>query len=344
MKKPGLSVLVVDDSAFMRLALRRIIEADGDLLVVGEAGDGAAALQQFTRLAPDLVAMDIEMPGMDGLEATRRLMAMPAPPAIIMVSHHTTEGSAMALAAMQAGAADWLSKDTGLGGLDLGHLDRELRARLRHWGMAHRAEYPTPAARTEAAPPPPNGLEVLLVGASTGGPDALAALLAACGKLPLPLVLAQHMPEGMATDFARALARQSGLMVTVATSGQVLRAGDVLVLPGGHDAALLRHPQGLALRLTHSASAARPSVDVLFTSAALAAHGALAVVLTGMGQDGAAGAAALARRGYPVLVQAPASCVVAGMPNAALAMVPGAETGTPAALGARLRVLAGNPH
>lgn len=340
MKPPNLSVLVVDDSAFMRMALRRIIEADGDMLVVGEAADGASALQQYARLAPDLVAMDIEMPGMDGLEATRRLMAMPAPPAILMVSHHTTEGSAMALAAMQAGAADWVSKDTGLGGLDLGHLDRELRDRLRHWGHAHRAEYPVPVATPDAAPPPPTGLEVLLVGASTGGPDALAALLSACGRLPLPLVLAQHMPEGMAKDFSRALARQTGLAVAVANSGQVLAAGDVLVLPGGHDGALLRHAQGLALRLSPSPSAARPSVDVLFTSAALAAHGAAGVVLTGMGQDGAAGAGALARRGYPVLVQAPESCVVGGMPRAVLALVPGARTGTPAALGAMLRALA----
>lgn len=339
MKPPNLSVLVVDDSAFMRMALRRIIEADGDMLVVGEAADGAAALQQFARLAPDLVAMDIEMPGMDGLEATRRLMAMPAPPAILMVSHHTTEGSAMALAAMQAGAADWVCKDTGLGGLDLGHLDRELRDRLRHWGMAHRAGHPVPVAPAQGLPPPPDGLEVLLVGASTGGPDALAALLLACGKLPLPLVLAQHMPEGMARDFSRALARSSGLPVTVARSGQVLAPGDVVVLPGGHDGALLRHSQGLALRLTPSPSAARPSVDVLFTSAALAAHGAAGVVLTGMGQDGAAGAAALARRGYPVLAQAPESCVVAGMPRAVLALVPGAERGTPAALGTRLRAL-----
>ena len=334
-----LTVLVVDDSAFMRLALRRIIETDGDMVVVREAADGAAALTQAARLTPDLVAMDIEMPGMDGLEATRQMMARPGPPAIIMVSHHTTEGSAMALAAMQAGAADWLSKDTGLGGLDLGHLDRELRTRLRFWGLAHRAVAPPPPAAPAAPLPPPNGIEVVVLGASTGGPDALAGLLAAAGQVAVPIVIAQHMPEGMAVDFARALARQTGLVVRVADQGARLQPGQVVLIPGGEDGALLRQAGGLALRLSPRASAAHPSVDVLLSSAALAARGALGAVLTGMGQDGAAGAAAMARRGYPMLVQSPESCVVAGMPNSVLALVPGAEMGAPAALGARIRTL-----
>jgi two-component system chemotaxis response regulator CheB len=336
-----LSVLVVDDSPFMRLALRRIIEAEGDLLVVGEAADGAAAIEQVRRLAPDAVAMDIEMPVMDGLEATRRLMAQPHPPAIIMVSSHTSEGSAMALAAMQAGAADWLNKDTGLGGLDLGHLDRELRARLRLWGSAHRAHAPPPAPTPQiAVPAEPRAFELVVVGASTGGPDALAGLLGGMGRLPVPVVLAQHMPDGMATDFARALARHSGLTVEVAVGGMVLQPGTVVVLPGGQDGALVRQAEGgLRLRLSPQTAAAHPSVDVLFTSAAMVARGVLGVVLTGMGRDGAAGAAALARRGYPVLVQDAASCVVAGMPNAVLALVPGAESATPAQIGGRLRAL-----
>jgi len=336
-----LSVLVVDDSPFMRLALRRIIEAEGDLLVVGEAADGAAAIEQVRRLAPDAVAMDIEMPVMDGLEATRRLMAQPHPPAIIMVSSHTSEGSAMALAAMQAGAADWLNKDTGLGGLDLGHLDRELRAKLRLWGSAHRAHAPPPVPTPQiAVPAEPRAFELVVVGASTGGPDALAGLLGGMGRLPVPVVLAQHMPDGMATDFARALARHSGLTVEVAVGGMILQPGTVVVLPGGQDGALMRQAEGgLRLRLSPQTAAAHPSVDVLFTSAAMVARGVLGVVLTGMGRDGAAGAAALARRGYPVLVQDAASCVVAGMPNAVLALVPGAESATPAQIGGRLRAL-----
>lgn len=339
----SLSVLVVDDSAFMRLALRRIIEAEGDLRVVGEAADGVAAIEQVQRLTPDVVAMDIEMPGMDGLEATRRIMAARLPPAVVMVSHHTTEGSTMALAAMQAGAADWVCKDTDLGGLDFGHLNRELPARLRYWGRAQRAARPPllPAApvleaQREAAHP-----EIVAIGASTGGPEALAALLAAAGALPVPVVVAQHMPARMAADLARALALRSGGEVVVAAPGTALRAGVTHVIPGEQDGALLRLPEGFALRLAPHAHAAHPSVDVLFASVAMAARGAVGVVLTGMGQDGTQGAVAMARRGFTLLAQAPESCVVPGMPGAVLAAVPGVEAAPPAALGERLRGLLG---
>ena len=125
-------VLVVDDSGFMRMALRRIIEAEGDLKVVGEAADGEAGVEQAAKLRPDVVAMDVEMPKLDGLEATRRVMALPDPPAVLMVSHHTRDGSATALAALDRGAVDYVCKDGDLGGVDLGMLDRELRSRLRH--------------------------------------------------------------------------------------------------------------------------------------------------------------------------------------------------------------------
>lgn len=362
-------VLVVDDSSFMRLALKRIIEAEGDLRVVGEAADGEAAIELAARLRPDVVAMDVEMPRLDGLEATRRLMALPDPPAVVMVSHHTKQGSEAALAALDHGAVDYICKDSGFGGPDLGLLDRELRGRLRHWaGQRAAASLAAPLARaaqpamarsaaTGAAATAPRGVagrvgagrgaigpcDVVVVGASTGGPDALAAFLAAAGRLDVPCVLAQHMPADLGADLAVHLRRLSGLPVRLGGPAEPLASGDVVVVPGGTDGHLLRRPgaagAGYALRLAAGPSAVHPSVDLLFQSAALVARRALGVVLTGMGRDGMAGAEAMAARGMPVLVQTPESCVVAGMPGAVIEAGLAAEAADPAGLGRRAAAL-----
>lgn len=340
-------VLVADDSGFMRLALRRIIEADGDLRVVGEAADGEAAVEQAARLRPDVIAMDVEMPRLDGLEATRRVMALPDPPAVLMVSHHTREGSATTLAALDRGAVDFLCKDGDLGGVDLGMLDRELRPRLRHWAAQRIAV--RPAARG-AAPVRElragGGCDLVVVGASTGGPDALAAFLAAAGRLPVPCVVAQHMPSELAPDLAVHLARLSGMAVGVGRAGQKLQSGEVIIIPGGTDGHVARHAAGdgsFALRLATGPGAVHPSVDLLFHSAALVARRALGVVLTGMGRDGAEGARAMRERGMPVLAQSLVSCVVAGMPGAVIGAGLAAENADPAALGRRVAALAKEP-
>lgn len=354
-------VLVVDDSGFMRLALRRIIEADGDLKVVGEAANGHLALELAGRLLPDVVALDVEMPGLDGLAVTERLMALPAPPAVVMVSHHTREGSEMALAALARGAADYLWKGSALSGLDLGQIDRELRGRLRHWAGQRPACLPPPSQPSPPSQPvpplsalPPRSREderfdLLLLGASTGGPDALAALLGAAGTLPVPCVVAQHMPAALGPDFARHLAARTGQTVVLGAQGGRLVPGEVLLLPGGTDGHLACAPEGgLTLRLAAGAGLVHPSVDRLFQSAALAARRPAAVVLSGMGQDGAAGVAPLLARGGLVLVQEAASCVVAGMPGAAAAAARAAgvavEAAAPEVLGRRLaRLLAAAP-
>ena len=332
----SIPVLVVDDSAFMRLALRRIIEADGDLRVVGEAADGEAAVEATTRLRPAVVAMDVEMPLLSGIEATRRIMALPDPPAVVMVSNHTQADSPAALAALAAGASDYVSKETALGTPDLGHLDRELRARLRHWGGQRLPAMPrAPAAAAASAGPP----RVILLAASTGGPDALEALLRAMGPPPLPTVIAQHMPERLAPEPAAHLARRAGIPVHVAADGAMLRPGEAALLPT--DAVLLRAGDGLSLRLApRRGGVVHPSADLLLGSAALLGLPACAVVLTGMGEDGAEGAARIGAAGGLVLVQDAASAVVAGMPEAARARVPGAAALDPAALGARLAGLA----
>jgi two-component system chemotaxis response regulator CheB len=344
-----IAVLVVDDSAFMRLALRRIIEAEGDLKVAGEVADGAAALDAVVRLKPQVVVMDVEMPGMDGLEATRRIMALADPPAVMMVSHHTSAGSTVALAALEAGAVDYLCKESGLGGLDLGGLDKALRGRLRHWAMARASQPARPAALPRAATPqlrPASSqqrpAEVVVVGASTGGPDALAAFLAATGQLPVPMVIAQHMPAGLEGDFARHLAQGGRLPVRIAEPGRVLAAGEATLLPGGTDGTLLREAAGFTIRLARTAAPVHPSVDLLFRSAALVARHAVGVVLTGMGRDGTEGGEAMVQRDMALLAQSPESCVVAGMPGALIAAGLAEATGDPAALGRQVaRMLAG---
>jgi two-component system chemotaxis response regulator CheB len=351
-------VLVVDDSGFMRLALKRIIEADGDLKVVGEAADGLAGLELAARLRPDVVALDVEMPGLDGLAVTERLMQLPAPPAIVMVSHHTREGSEAALAALARGAADYLWKGSALSGLDLGQIDRELRGRLRHWAAQRaraRPEGSSPAAGPVAppAPEPPPAIaparrggpcDVLLLGASTGGPDAVAEFLGAAGALPVPCLVAQHMPADLGPDFARHLARRSGQAVLLGERGLHPAPGQVVVLPGGTDGHLARAADGgFLLRLAAGPGPVHPSVDLLFQSAALVARRAMAVVLTGMGRDGAGAAPALAARGAALLAQTAESCVVAGMPVAFAEAVRAhggtLETAAPAALGRRVAAL-----
>ncbi|MBK1662630.1 chemotaxis protein CheB [Paracraurococcus ruber] len=328
-------VLLVDDSSFMRLALRRLIEAEGDMQVVGEAAEGQAAIAACERLRPDVVAMDLEMPGMDGLEATARIVRMPDPPAVVMVSQHTRTGSEAALAALDRGAVDTVWKDRTLGGVDFARLEEPLRTKLRHWAGQRQRQAPPGDRPGKGAPPGP--ADLVVIGASTGGPDAVAALLAAAGRLGAPVVVAQHMPPELGPDYAAHLGRRLGRPVLLAEPRQTLPDGAVTVLPGGLDGHVLRAAGGgFALRLTPGRGVVSPSVDLLLQSAAIAAHRAIGVVLTGMGRDGAAGAAMLVERGMPVLVQSPESCVVAGMPGAVIAARHATATGTPAELGRRL--------
>jgi two-component system chemotaxis response regulator CheB len=335
-------VLLVDDSGFMRLALRRLVEAEGDIRVVGEAADGHAALRAAEALRPDIVAMDLEMPGMDGLEATARLMAMPDPPAVIMVSKHTAAGSAPALAALDRGAVDCVWKDGSLGGVDFGKIERTLREKIRYW--ASQRQKPGAAVPAAAQALAVGHCDLVVVGASTGGPDAVAALLDAAGPLPAPVVVAQHMPAELGPDYAEHLGRRLGRPVTLGTARLLCEPGMTIVLPGGTDGHLVRSAgTGFALRLSAGGGVVHPSVDLLLNSAAIVARRAVGVVLTGMGRDGAAGAAMLAGRGMPVLAQSAESCVVAGMPNAVIRAGHASVVGSPLLLGQRLRRLFAEP-
>lgn len=321
-------VLVVDDQRFMRIALRQIIESEGDIRVVGEARTGVEAVAMARELKPDAVTMDIEMPEMDGLDACASIMREVTPkPAIIMVSAHTQAGAAAAVRALHLGAVDFVSKTSIVAKTDLAHIDAELRPKLRAWSKRHRMSGSISSPLTAAGVRShEGGADLIAIAASTGGPQALTALLRALGRVEAPIVIALHMPEFFTASFAQMQSQDTGCIVQEGSHGLVLAPGSVVLIPGGRDGVIARHRAGgYELRLVKVAARVHPSGDALLESAAMMAKLPVGIVLTGMGEDGARGAAALQRRRAPVLVQEPSSCVVDGMPRAAIAAADGAR-------------------
>lgn len=344
-------VLVVDDSSFMRIALRRIIESGGEMTVVGEARNGREAIELARDLQPDIITMDVEMPELDGLAAMRQIIAERRPPPImIMVSGHTQRGTDATIKALSLGAVDFVSKSSSFAAEDLGHVDSELKEKLRYWAgqaaplAARAAAGPVPVA----APPSPGGektmrpksprgqVDLVVVGASTGGPQMLAGFLASAAPLGAPMVIAQHMPAKFTTSLANLLRSETGLDVREGAHRMPLPAGSVTIIPGGIDGIVARAPTGFELRLTTHEALVHPSADLLFETAAMVARNPVAVIMTGMGNDGTKGAQQFLRRRLPVLVQTPKTCVVAGMPTAAIEAGVATESLPPAGIGQKL--------
>ncbi|HYF85525.1 chemotaxis-specific protein-glutamate methyltransferase CheB [Azospirillum sp.] len=334
MTDPRIRLLVVDDSNFVRIALRKMLEPASDIEIVGEARNGAEALRLSRKLKPHVVAMDLNMPVMDGIEAVQAIAAEKGPPCI-MVSNETSDGAAATIRALETGAVDFVCKNSSFITFDMASIERQLTEKVRHWGRwrmeltGEAASAPTPTPVVE--PPAPShpairgGIrahrpDLVVVGVSTGGPVALAELLGALGPLPCPLVVAQHMPASFTAGFAASLSRTLGRPVVEGGDGVALDPAAVTILRGGGDW-IVRRPASGRFSL-HAADPAEtiyhPSADRLFRSAAEAAESPVAVVLTGMGEDGSTGAAAFAERRFSVLVQDPATCAVDGMPKAAI--------------------------
>jgi len=323
-------VVVVDDQAFMRIALRRMIEAEGDIAVIGEARDGHQALELAQRLKPDAITMDVEMPGLDGIEACGRIMReVSPPPAIVMVSAHTQKGAADTIEAMRRGAVDFVSKSSLFVKTDLARIEAELRPMLRAWSHRRPAAVDGDEAEaTRSAPPDPvvgavrfRRLDLVMIAASTGGPQALTILLRALGPIRPAIVIAQHMPPLFTRSLAGLLASDTGLPVVEAAQGAALSPGSVSLIPGGSHGVVQRVGGELRLRLLAAGQQGEeisPSADRLFESATSASAACAAVVLTGMGRDGSAGAAALHPLLFPILVQQPSECIVGGMPEAVI--------------------------
>ncbi|MEI9981870.1 MAG: chemotaxis protein CheB [Aliidongia sp.] len=318
-------VLVVDDQSFMRIALRRIIEAEGDMQVVGEARDGTEALALALALKPDAVTMDVEMPEMDGLEACARILAeVVPPPAVIMVSAFTQRDAKATTQALRLGAVDFVSKSSLHVTTDLAKIDEELRPKLRAWSRWRPDSAPTaPTLPALHGGRKPGGVpDLILIAASTGGPQTLTRLLKALGPIDIPIVIALHMPEFFTANFAEMLGQDTGCTVREGGHRQKLEARQVTLLPGGKDGII--GPAvggGYELRVVKIDATVHPNADALFESAAMIVARPAGIVLTGMGEDGARGAVALRRKGAPILVQDPASCIVGGMPEAVIAAV-----------------------
>jgi two-component system, chemotaxis family, protein-glutamate methylesterase/glutaminase len=328
-------VLIVDDSLFMRAAIAKAL-AGGPFEVVGQAKDGNDALAQIARLQPDVVTMDFNMPGMTGAEAVRLVMQQ-RPTPVVMFSAHTKQGAKETFDALAAGAVDFLTKPDGEVSVDLTKIADELTRKLVAAAQSRPRAASPPAVRAPGSSgsfpamratssmssipqSSPGGLPRLcVIGISTGGPSALTELVPALvPDLRIAVVIVQHMPAGFTGPFAERLDAASRIDVQEAHAGARPMPGSVLIAPGGSH--LEFDDRGVVI-LTEGplVNGCRPAADVTMMSAArVYGRRALAVVMTGMGKDGAAGALAIKRADGKTLAQDQATSVIYGMPKAAI--------------------------
>jgi two-component system chemotaxis response regulator CheB len=323
-------ILVVDDSAFVRKALRKVFEACPGLSVAGEAGDGLEAVKMCAALAPDIVTLDIQMPGMDGLAALREIKRRwPTLPVLVLASA-ANNGPEAALEALALGAFDFIDKGR-FRSMDFQLMGDEV-VRKVETGLSKVAGPPPPPLHPPATVRPPASrrgtgrhplklqAEAVCIGASTGGPAALQVILDRLPSwFPFPIAIVQHMPMGFTAAFAERLNQSSRLEVREARGGEAFRPGWAFLAPAGQHLVFTRGVSGpeLALASEPSGGAHVPSVDVLFSSAARAfGSRVIGVVLTGMGSDGRDGARELAERGAVLVAESEESCAVYGMPRA----------------------------
>jgi two-component system chemotaxis response regulator CheB len=344
----ALRILVADDSSVFRRAITDALASIPDVEVVGSAPNGKIALQKVIDLKPDLLTLDMEMPEMDGLAVLDALKLAGSTTSVMVISAVTLRGGRLTMQALEKGAFDFLTKPQGKDAAESkAMMVRELAPRLR--ALAHRRQIrnilrpgaagsapparassslATPVASTHpvregVARLPASPPEMVLIGVSTGGPAALARLLPLLPKdLGVPIALVQHMPPIFTQSLAESLSSKCGLRVREAADGDKLEPGLVLIAPGGRHMRLAPCPGALArAQITDDPpeNNCRPAVDYLFRSAANTFPGrAMAVILTGMGNDGTLGLRLLRRHGCFTIAQDEASSVVFGMPKSAI--------------------------
>jgi two-component system chemotaxis response regulator CheB len=320
-------VLVVDDSALMRKLIPAILARDSSIEVVGTAMDGAFALKKIEELDPDVVTLDLEMPRMDGME-TLRLIMRRAPMPVVLFSTHSKEGAYATFKALALGAVDFVAKpkDAAAGNLDaiadllIAKIKVAKRAAGRKLPPAVIPESQTVVKKSTRVAIPPS--RIIAIGISTGGPNALQFVLSQIpAEFPASILIVQHMPEGFTEMFARRLDECCAVDVQEAKSGDMLLAGRVLICPGNRHIMVRRMPRGDTAVLSDGppVNGHRPSADVLFHSVAQQfGLTAVGVLMTGMGEDGAEGLGAIKAAGGMTIAQSEDTCVVSGMPRAAI--------------------------
>ena len=319
-------VVVCDDSLFMRAALKRVLQGDARIEVVGEARDGAEAIARVAELRPDVVTMDFNMPVLDGASAVRAIMRQ-RPTPVVMISAHTTDGARETIEALAAGAVDFLAKPSGEVSADFARLAPALVAKVLGAAEATMPPPSVPEPEPRAPTPSPRFVasspgaptRVVVIGVSTGGPGALALFLPALPRdAPFGLLIVQHMPGGFTQALAERLDAICAVCVREARAGDRPQPGLALIAPGDHHLEVA--PDGtLAITDGPEVNGVRPSVDVTMRTAAGAwGRRVTGVVMTGMGRDGAEGLLAIKRGGGATLAQDRDSCVVFGMPRVAI--------------------------
>ncbi len=318
----NIRILVVDDSAFMRYTLTRRLSETPGFSVVGSAHDGKEALQLAENLKPDVITLDVEMPHMDGISTLRQIMVT-RPTPVVMVSSLTTEGARETIQALTYGAVDFIAKPESKANIE--QIIEELITKIRRASRAR--VYPL----SVAPPSPPMTVtnqdrkstrplrekdKVVVIGASTGGPRALNQLVPQLSsKLPAAFVIVQHMPVGFTRSLAERLNSLSELLVKEAEPGDRLEVGKALIAPGGFHMVFNQDGQ-VSLNQNPTVHGVRPAVDVTLLSVAQKfGKATVAVVLTGMGKDGANGAVLTHSMGGRVIAEDEVSCVVYGMPR-----------------------------
>jgi two-component system chemotaxis response regulator CheB len=323
-------VLVVDDSALMRKLIPQILEREGSIQVVGTAMDGSFGLKKIEELKPQVVTLDLEMPRMDGIETLKEITKRYRIP-VIVVSAHTTEGASATFKALSLGAFDFVAKPKDAAQAKMEEIATQLISKIKAAAQtkmptATKLELPPiPAIRRGTKPaskPQAPPTRIVAIGISTGGPNALQYVLSQLpGDFPGSIIVVQHMPEGFTDLFARRLDECCAIEVKEAQSGDLLLAGRALICPGNRHMKVRRMPLGNIVVLSDEerVNGHRPSVDVLFRSVAQEfGKEAIAAIMTGMGEDGADALGAVKAAGGLTIAQSEDSCVVYGMPKAAI--------------------------